>query len=279
LKVGIIYQRWHDIEGTDVSTMMNHENLLSPPDIEEVYSDYFESPSNICDNCGTKMEGLYRPAVSGLHTFKIAADDNAHLWFGDTEEMAMANSEIASIPGWTSPREWNKYESQTSAPIDLRADQLYFIRAVANEGGGGDNLAVGVTTPSGDLYPIPVSGTDAHTYLYYNPMALASSDGSNIGAPILCSACELGRYDHDADSTSACESCPVDTYQDQPGATGCIVCPMGRTSMLGSTSADACCPIGFFGTRTSCSPCIAPYYDLDQSATTPCAACSGETFR
>ena len=98
----------------------------------------------------------------------------------------------------------------------------------------------------------------------------------NIG---FCSACTQGTYDHDADATSPCESCPSNTYQNQPGSSDCTTCSSGRTSVPGSTSADACCPIGFVGNHTSCSPCVAPYYDLDQSAVTPCAPCSGETFR
>jgi hypothetical protein len=277
--VGIIYQRWHDIGGTDVATLLNHEKLLSPPDVEEVYSDYFESPTNICDQCGTKMEGFFSPAVSGLHTFKIAADDNAHLWFGETKEIALANSEIASIPGWTSAREWDKYASQTSSPIDLTSDQLYFIRAVANEGSGGDNLAVGVTTPCGDLYPIPVAGTDAHTYLYYSPMQLTSalpSRGENSASTSQCSACDPGRYDHDADSTSACEGCPADTFQDQPGAVGCIACPAGHTSVHGSS---VCCLAGTASIQSACSVCDPGRYDHDAKANSPCESCPVDTYQ
>eukprot|EP01051_Picozoa_sp_SAG22_P030221 SAG22_NODE_11605_length_477_cov_1.116402_2_plen_97_part_01 len=76
------------------------------------------------------------------------------------------SGEIASVPGWTSSREWDKYPAQTADPVDLEAGQLYYIRAIANEGGGGDNLAVGVTTPAGEaLNPIPVV-RDGHSYLY-----------------------------------------------------------------------------------------------------------------
>jgi hypothetical protein len=195
-----------------------------------------------------------------------------------------------------------------------------------------------------------------------------------------CVDCEAGHYDHDMDGTTACAPCPMDTYQDKPGAIGCITCRVGHTSVPGSSS---CCPAGTIqdvynvysktgwclggpgtqsstyptsvdgcwaaclidypnslvaadywpkndlrgfpkcwcqtkcvslstqnvdsnnpvelalrvgwesdlnlprpelagdgglaGITSSCSPCVAPYYDLDQLASTPCAPCPGET--
>ena len=163
---GIVYRRWNGIGGTAVAQMLAHQAYLTPPNVEHNDFDLFESPSNVCNNCGTEMEGWFSPATTGNHTFQIAADDNAHLWLGTTEDVALANGEIASVPGWSSARQWSKFAEQTSAPVDLVAGQLYFIRAVSNEGGGGDNLAVGVTTPDGDLNPIPVVGGDSHVYLH-----------------------------------------------------------------------------------------------------------------
>ena len=72
----------------------------------------------------------------------------------------MASREIASVPGWNSNRQWNKYAEQQAAPITLTAGSHYYMRATANEGGGGDNLAVGVMGASGDLSPIPVTNAD-----------------------------------------------------------------------------------------------------------------------
>ena len=59
----------------------------------------------------------------------------------------------------TSPREWNKFPEQTSAPQRLVAGEYYFLMALAKESSGGDNLAVGVTLPDRtELRPIPVAG-------------------------------------------------------------------------------------------------------------------------
>jgi hypothetical protein len=80
-----------------------------------------------------------------------------------------------------------------------------------------------------------------HTYMFY--------DVSRIGQQ--CQVCEPGRYDHDANVTSPCESCPAGTYQEQPGATECMGCPAGRVSLPGSASLDSCCAAG---TQTSPPP-------------------------
>ena len=80
----------------------------------------------------------------------------------------MAADPIASIPGWTGVRQWNKYGEQQASPLTLTAGTPYFLRATANEGGGGDNLCVGVTGASGDMLPIPVKRADGTAQLFFD---------------------------------------------------------------------------------------------------------------
>ena len=48
---------------------------------------------------------------------------------------------------------------QTSAPQWLESGSFYLLKALAKEGRGGENLAVGVTLPDGEeLRPMPVQG-------------------------------------------------------------------------------------------------------------------------
>ena len=94
----------------------------------------------------------HRAFVSAL----VAGADNGELWLGEDEAAATL---IASVPGFTRSRQWDKYPEQTSAPQSLAAGNYYFLMALAKEGSGGDNLAVGVTLPDGtSLRPIPVAG-------------------------------------------------------------------------------------------------------------------------
>eukprot|EP01043_Picozoa_sp_COSAG02_P008440 COSAG02_NODE_270_length_26392_cov_29.151980_3_plen_1648_part_00 len=161
---GVNYRRWAGVSGGAVAQMLANDNYINnPPNVEEIF-DIFEAPTNVCNGCGTEMDAWFSPPVDGDYVFQIAADDNAHLWFGTDLDTAMSASEIAAVPGWTSSRQWNKYGQQQSAPQALVAGNWYFLRAIANEGGGGDNLAVGVSNVA-DMSPIPATAADGSILL------------------------------------------------------------------------------------------------------------------
>ena len=72
------------------------ERLASyPREIEEMTA-FFESPTNVCDNCITELDAVFVPAASGDYAFTVAADDDFRLWLGDSEESAMAAGPIVS---------------------------------------------------------------------------------------------------------------------------------------------------------------------------------------
>ena len=177
---GVAYRRWDGIPGTTMDELLSAIHyIVDPPDEFSVYLDAFESPTNICDQCGTVMDAYFRPTTDGDYVFRIAADDNAYLWFGDTVERL-----IASVPGWTAPRQWGKYTEQVAEPISLSAGEYYYIKAAANEGGGGDNLCVGVTGAMGDLLPIPVTQSDGTVLLFH-----ATDTAADVGILIPPSDC------------------------------------------------------------------------------------------
>ena len=176
---GVHYNRWNNIGGRRVSDLLEHNRYKNnPPDETNILLDFFEAPVNVCDRCGTRMDGYFRAAEDGLHTFRVSADDRASVWFGDSVDSAMAAGPICSVPGWTASRQWNKYSEQTAAPIELTAGSFYYVRAVAKEEGGGDNLAVGVTTPSGvTLNPIPVATDDGTVYMFRDARMKVTVEG------------------------------------------------------------------------------------------------------
>jgi uncharacterized protein (UPF0212 family) len=166
--VGVNYRRWAGIAGVTMDELLAHANYQNDPDFSWIAMDFFESPTNVCDNCGTEMDGWFVPTTTGDHVFQLAADDYSYLWFGVDQASAMAADPIASVPGWAGVRQWNKYGEQQAAPVTLTAGEYYFLRATANEGGGGDNLAVGVTGASGDMLPIPVTRDDGTAQLFFD---------------------------------------------------------------------------------------------------------------
>ncbi|HIG31318.1 MAG TPA: hypothetical protein EYQ50_27330 [Verrucomicrobiales bacterium] len=123
---------------------------------------YFETPatgnidtapqSDVSDNYGAILFGYLQPEVTGTYRFFLAVDDNAELYLSTDENPA--NSQlIAAEASWSQVRTWANREpakdelfdgpeGTTSDPIDLVADQRYYIEGVFSEGGGGDNFAV-----------------------------------------------------------------------------------------------------------------------------------------
>jgi hypothetical protein len=163
---GVLWELWEGIEGMAVVDLTSNPRYLanSPtrsslllPNTEQSLLEVPEQDVN--DNLGNRLTTWFLAPQTGDYTFVIASDDQGELWFGEDEAAA---TPIASVPVWTSPREWDKFTEQTSATQSLVAGDYYFLQALAKEGSGGDNLAVGARLPDGtDLSPIPVEG-----YLY-----------------------------------------------------------------------------------------------------------------
>ena len=152
---GVAYKRWDGIGGGTMQALVAHrQNGIMLPDSTATLTSLFESPTNVCNNCSTEMTAYFRTRQAGPHVFSIAADDNAELYFDGSL------SPIAFVPGHTGSRQWQKYPNQTSEPQHLVTGTTYLIKAIAKEGGGGDNLAVAVMMPDGThLAPIPVQET------------------------------------------------------------------------------------------------------------------------
>ncbi|MEW5956352.1 MAG: PKD domain-containing protein [Chloroflexota bacterium] len=150
----------------------------------------FEAPTDWADDYGTQVYGYLHPPLNGDYRFWIAGDDESQLWLSSDENPAH-KVQIASVPGWTNPQEWDKYSSQASGLINLEAGRRYYLEARHKEGGGGDNLAVAWQIPgesrtviSGTYLSLateagfaasPLLGTAPLTVTFTNQSAGASS--------------------------------------------------------------------------------------------------------
>ena len=103
----------------------------------------FEAPINWGEYHLTRMRGYLHPPASGPYTFWISSDNSSELWLSTDAERAKMRK-IASVAryGWTLVHEWAKFPSQRSESIWLDAGESYYIEALQEQTGGGDNLAV-----------------------------------------------------------------------------------------------------------------------------------------
>ncbi|UCG49832.1 MAG: hypothetical protein JSU94_08615, partial [Phycisphaerales bacterium] len=146
-------EAWLNIPGTAVADLIASPNYPDSPDVWGQISS-FEGPVNWADDYGTRIHGFLNPPVTGTYTFWIASDDNGELWLSSDADPGNAVL-IATVPGWSSSREWTKYPEQQSSPVTLTAGTSYYIMALQKEAGGGDNIAVAWQGPGISQQVIP----------------------------------------------------------------------------------------------------------------------------
>lgn len=101
------------------------------------------------DSFGGRVRVVVTPDETGDYTFWLASDDNGSLRIDPAGTDPAALTEIASVPGWSSLNQWDKYPEQQSATIALTAGESYLVEAIFKEGGGGDHVAIAWQPPSG----------------------------------------------------------------------------------------------------------------------------------
>lgn len=142
---GVSREVWTGIPGTAVADLTAAAGYPNSPAAADTVT-AFEAPANTGDNYGQRLRALLTAPATGKYTFAVAADDTAELWLSNSADPA-GRQRVATVPGWTNPREWTKYPAQRSASVNLVAGQVYYLEALHKEGTGGDHLAVGWSRP------------------------------------------------------------------------------------------------------------------------------------
>jgi hypothetical protein len=137
----ILRERWDNVTGSSVADI---PLAIVPDEVSELTS--FEISSNVANNYATRVSGFIRPPETGTYTFWISGDDHCELWLSQSGDPAEI-SRIAHVPGYTSPRRWDKYSEQQSVSVELVGGKAYYIEALHKEGAGNDNMAVAWAGP------------------------------------------------------------------------------------------------------------------------------------
>ena len=125
----------------------------------------FETEVNTgMNNYGQRLRAFVVPPTNGYYIFWIASDDNSLLLVSTNENPASARA-IAGVSNWTPWRDFAVEADQQSAPIYLQAGQRYYLEALMQQGGGGDNLTVQWQLPDGTIELPLATGSAAGTLL------------------------------------------------------------------------------------------------------------------
>lgn len=158
LTSGIVREVWNNNYGNDVAQIP----LQTTPSASSPISS-LEGPTDNGENYGVRIRGLITAPSTGNYTFWIAADDAGELWLSSNNQ-PVNKAKVAYTLSWNNSREWGKFDTQKSKPINLKAGQKYYFEVLHKQGGGGANLAVQWMLPDGRFeVPIPASRLEAYT--------------------------------------------------------------------------------------------------------------------
>jgi uncharacterized protein (DUF1800 family) len=145
---GVSRSVWTGLSGWGLTVIRNAARDGMPaPDFEDRLHLLEIPQSNPNDDqFGQWIRGWIVAPESGNFTFWIASDDSSEFWLSPNTQAA-GRTLIASVPEWTSFREWTKYPSQQSAEIPLEAGKSYYFEVFQRESNGGDHLSVAWTRP------------------------------------------------------------------------------------------------------------------------------------
>lgn len=156
----------------------------------------FETETNILDNYGQRLRTFVVPPTNGAFRFWIASDDTSQLLLSPDENPSNLVS-IANVAAWTNPREWTREANQQSAPVTLQAGRRYYLEAIMQEGGGGDNLCVRWQMPNGAFEEpltassaagsrlIPCTGINSTPGFFYQPTNTTVAESANATFSLL----------------------------------------------------------------------------------------------
>jgi regulation of enolase protein 1 (concanavalin A-like superfamily) len=203
--LGIYRQLWTNLNTSVGNTLTALTNTTyntnwpnnPDPDYTKIFTT-FETEINSGQNYyGQQLRTFVVPPTSGNYVFWIASDDNSDLFLSPDETPAH-KALIAYVSSWTDSEVWTAEASQQSAPVYLQAGYRYYVEALMQQGGGGDNLAVRWQLPNGvfeqpmtasspaGTWMIPYDGTVSKPGIYLQAKSFTLVEGQNASFFVLC---------------------------------------------------------------------------------------------
>jgi regulation of enolase protein 1 (concanavalin A-like superfamily) len=155
---GIYRQLWTNLNSIIGNTLAVLTNTAHNPNwpnnpsagYTHIYTNFETELNSGWNNYGQRLRAFVVPPMSGNYTFWIASDDSS-LFLFSTNENPANEIPVASVTSWTPWRVFNGEPNQQSAPIYLQAGQRYYMEALMQQGGGGDDLTVQWQLPNGTI--------------------------------------------------------------------------------------------------------------------------------
>lgn len=136
------YERWDD-----ATTANPWEQIAARPSDESFLVSEMASPVWVADRSVTRISAYFTVPQDGEYRFWVAGDDQAWLDLSKVADPADTDR-IAEVLAPVTPNDFDAERSQGSAPIQLRADVVYYIEAVSLEVVLSDHVEVAWSGPT-----------------------------------------------------------------------------------------------------------------------------------
>ncbi len=151
----ILAEFWTGLPGTNLAALTGSADYPSRPAGREFLTAFECLVTNWSEDFGTRISGWIVPEVSGPFQFAAAASDTAQL-FLSTNALNSGKVLIAQVPVATGYQEFGRHSSQTSAVVQLQANEKYWVELLHKAGGGADHFTVAWKPPGTNAFvPIP----------------------------------------------------------------------------------------------------------------------------
>ena len=136
---GVLVSRWHGIRRGALKGLIN---TPLPSRSQRIHRTRNFRVTPFGQNYGQRIEGLLTPTESAYRVFRIAGDDQCKLSLSNSSSKFDGRTVIASVFPWAQPNQWNRYRTQTSAPVYLKAGVDRYLEVLHKQGGGRDHATV-----------------------------------------------------------------------------------------------------------------------------------------
>jgi len=141
----VTMERWNNLAGRTIANLTNASPFSQDPNQRQLLVQ-IATDQNQGNNYGTRIRGYIVPTETGYHHVYLASDDDGEFWLSPTDS-PFDRKRLAFVIGRTGFNQFNKFPSQTAAPVLLQAGEHYYFEVLQKEASGNDFVHVAWTRP------------------------------------------------------------------------------------------------------------------------------------
>ena len=155
---GVRWEQWANVPGTqvaDIPVSQAPTSVQTLPQLELVSSDF---------HYGARLRAWLLPPQDGAYSFYLTGNDAAELWLSTDADPTHKARLATSSQFLMGPHDYKRWPEQQSAPVQLRANQVYYLEVLHKQEWGDGFASVSWQLPDGSQLGAPIAGAYLSPY-------------------------------------------------------------------------------------------------------------------